>query len=187
MTDNLPRGTRAHTPDLDWSQVRETVIMLELSAGQIEGAMTDSNSSVDVLTQSFTTMAESLQIIATAVQRLPATGETGDIKGTLEGVTSEVSSMVNQAIVAFQFYDKLVQRLGHVTHSLASLSELVSDRSRLFNPDEWKVLQDSIRSKYTMKEEQAMFEAVMQGMPVQQAIQQFLADMKNQSDDIELF
>jgi hypothetical protein len=187
MTDTTLRGTRVHTPDLDWSQVRETVLMLELSAGQIEGAMTDSNSSVDVLTQSFTTMADSLQTIAAAIQRLPTSGETGAIRDTLENATGDVSTMVNKAIVAFQFYDKLVQRMGHVTHSLAALSELVADRSRLFNPEEWRTLQEGIRSKYTMKEEQAMFEAVMQGMPVQQAIQQFLADMNQQSDDIELF
>ena len=36
---NLPRGTSAHMPDLNWSQVRETVLMLELSAVQIEAAM----------------------------------------------------------------------------------------------------------------------------------------------------
>lgn len=56
--DNKPaRGTSAHMPDLDWSQVRETVLMLELSAVQIETAMKDSNSSVEVLTDSFTSMA----------------------------------------------------------------------------------------------------------------------------------
>ena len=32
-------GTSAHMPDLNWSQVRETVLMLELSAAQIEAAM----------------------------------------------------------------------------------------------------------------------------------------------------
>ena len=37
--NDTPRRTRVNAPDLDWSQVRETVLMLELSAGQIEGAM----------------------------------------------------------------------------------------------------------------------------------------------------
>ena len=31
-TDNgFPRGSSAHNPDLNWSQVRETVLMLELA------------------------------------------------------------------------------------------------------------------------------------------------------------
>ncbi len=29
MSTETPRGTRASSPDLDWSQVRETVLMLE--------------------------------------------------------------------------------------------------------------------------------------------------------------
>jgi phospholipid N-methyltransferase len=48
MSDEIdaPRGTSAHMPGLNWSQVRETVLMLELSAAQIEAAMKDSNSSM---------------------------------------------------------------------------------------------------------------------------------------------
>ncbi len=187
MNDSLPRGTRAKSPDLDWSQVRETVLMLELSAGQIEGAMKDSNASVEVLTDSFTTMAGYMRMIADTVAGLPEEGETGAAKENLRGVTEHVSGMVHQAIIAFQFYDKLVQRLAHVNHSLGSLSELVSDQSRLFNPAEWSGLQEKIRSKYSMREEQQMFEAVMNGVPVKQAIEQFMAEMKDKSDDIELF
>jgi hypothetical protein len=187
MTDSTPRGTRAHLPDLDWSQVRETVLMLELSAGQIEGAMKDSSSSVEVLTDSFTTMAGYMQMIAETVASLPDEGEAGVAKQNLSGVTGHVSGMVHQAIIAFQFYDKLVQRLAHVNHSLASLSDLVSDQSRLFNPMEWRALQEKIRSKYTMVDEQAMFDAVMNGVPVKEAIERFMVEMKDKPDDIELF
>lgn len=187
MSDNQSRGTRVHMPDLDWSQVRETVLMLELSAGQIEGAMKDSNASVEVLTDSFTTMAGYMNMITENIESLPDDGETGAVKQNLSGVTQNVSSMVHQAIIAFQFYDKLVQRLAHVNHSLASLSGLVADHGRLFNPAEWRALQGKIRSKYSMKEEQAMFDAVMNGMSVKEALEQFMNEMKDKSDDIELF
>jgi len=187
MSDSMPRGTRAHTPDLDWSQVRETVLMLELSAGQIEAAMKDSNSSVEVLTDSFTTMAGYMRTIADAIDALPEGGESGATKDGLRGATDNVAGLVHQAIIAFQFYDKLVQRLSHVNQSLAALSGLVSDNARLFNPAEWRALQEKIRSRYTMREEQAMFDAVMSGVPVKEALDQFIAEMKDKSDDIELF
>ena len=187
MSETTPRGTGVNSPDLDWSQVRETVLMLELSAGQIEGAMKDSNSSVEVLTDSFTTMAGYMRMISETVAHLPDEGETGAAKESLRGVTEHVSGMVHQAIIAFQFYDKLVQRLAHVNHSLAGLSGLVSDRTRLFNPVEWLALQEKIRSKYSMREEQQMFEAVMNGMPVKEALEKFMTEMKDKSDDIELF
>jgi hypothetical protein len=186
-TNNTSRGTGVHAPDLDWSQVRETVLMLELSAGQIEGAMKDSNASVEVLTDSFTTMAGYMKMISDTVSAMPDTDELGAAKEQLTGVAQHVSGMVHQAIIAFQFYDKLVQRLAHVNHSLAGLSGLVSDTGRLYNPMEWKGLQEKIRSKYSMREEQAMFEAVMAGMPVKEALEQFMAEMKDKSDDIELF
>lgn len=183
----LPRGTTAHTPDLNWSQVRETVLMIELAAFQIEAAMKDSNASVEVLTDSFTTMAGYMRMISETVGTLPDQGEVGTAKHNLLGVSEHVSSMVHQAIIAFQFYDKLVQRLAHVGLSLGNLSDLVSDTRRLFNPGEWVSLQEKIRAKYTTREEVAMFEAVMQGVPVQEAIERFMAEMKEKQDDIELF
>lgn len=184
---NPPRGTSAHMPDLNWSQVRETVLMLELSAVQIEAAMKDSNASVEVLTDSFTTMANYMRMISDTIQTLPDDGEVGVAKQNLTGVSEHVSGMVHQAIIAFQFYDKLVQRLAHVGISLGDLSNLVSDSRRLYNPSEWVGLQGKIKGKYTTREEIAMFDAVMQGVPVQEAVDKFMAEMKEKSDDIELF
>ena len=182
-----PRGSTAHQPDLTWSQVRETVLRLELSAVQIETAMKDSNASVEILTDSFTTMAGYMRMISETVQTLPDQGEVGVAKQNLSGVSDHVSSMVHQAIIAFQFYDKLVQRLAHVGLSLGDLSDLVADRQRLFNPEEWVDLQGKIKSKYSTREEIAMFEAVMTGTPVQEAVDRFMSEMKEKSDDIELF
>lgn len=181
-------GTSAHMPDLNWSQVRETVLMLELSAAQIEAAMRDSNASVEVLTASFTSMADYMRSITETIAALPDAGASGEARGALLGSAGQVSGMVHQAIIAFQFYDKLVQRLAHVTHSLGSLSDLVADQRRLFNPQEWVGLQESIRAKYTTADERHMFEAVMNGTPVAEAIEQYVQTMKGKdSDDIELF
>lgn len=189
MGDHLtPRGTSAHIPDLSWSQVRETVLMLELAAGQIQAAMTDSAASVDVLTASFTGMAETMREISDTAAALPDNGAAGAARDSLVAASGQVSGLVHQAIIAFQFYDKLAQRLAHVTHSLGDLAGLVSDRQRIFSPQEWVELQERIRAKYTTADERTMFEAVMRGMPVQEALAQYVGAMKSrQADDIELF
>lgn len=174
-------------PDLDWSQVRETMLMLELATGQIEAAMTDSNSSVDVLTDSFTTMAGYLHMISSTLATLPDEGEAGETKKNVLEAANHVTGMVQQSIIAFQFYDKLTQRLGHVCHSLAALNELVGDQRRIFSPQEWVVLQEKIRSKYTTVEECTMFDAVMGGMPVREALEQYMSNMKGKGSDIDLF
>lgn len=182
------RGTRVHTPDLDWSQVRETVLMLELASGQINAAMHESNLSVNVLADGFTSLVALLQRVSTSLEALPDTPENVHLKADLRASTGEVAEIVHRSIVAFQFYDKLSQRLDHVCHGLAGLSDLVADRARLFSPEEWVALQQNIRSKYSTREEVAMFEAVLAGIPVPEAIEKFMAERKEAAgNDIELF
>lgn len=191
MTEDVARGSRAHAPDLDWSQVRETVLMLELAAGQVDAAMSDSNTSVNVLTDTFTSLADTLNLIDAAVSTLPDTIGNGLVKAEIQENTQFVAAKVRQSIVAFQFYDKLVQRLDHVCHSLAGLSHLVSDKSRLYNPDEWKQLQEEILAKYTMVEERAMFDSVLKGVSVKEALDNYMATRMEQVEssggEIELF
>jgi len=177
----------AQSPDLDWSQVRETVLMLELAATQINAAMKDSDASVDTLLAAFTSMAERLHRIDNAVASLPHDEATASARQTITEDAGRVTESIHQAIVAFQFYDKLVQRLDHVCHSLSQMGGLVNDRSRLFNPDEWVKLQLAIRAKYTTDEERLMFEAVLNGIPVDQAVEQFIAERQSHGNDIELF
>ena len=88
------RGTRVHSPDLDWSQVRETVLMLELAAGQISAAMHESNEPVNVLTSGFTSLASLLARIQAALGALPDTPENAALKQELLGSTGEVNAVV---------------------------------------------------------------------------------------------
>lgn len=191
MNQEAARGTRAHAPDLDWSQVRETVLMLELAAGQVEAAMRDSNSSVEVLTDTFTSLAETLGHIEIALDTLPDTVGNGMVKGEIKENTRIVAEKVHHAVIAFQFYDKLAQRLDHVCHGLAGLSQLVSDKRRLYSPDEWRALQDEILAKYTMTEERAMFSSVLSGATVKDALETYMAarmqEIESSGGEIELF
>jgi hypothetical protein len=187
MTDVTQNKSQDHMNVSDWCEVRETTLMLEVATGQIEAAMNDSNSSVDVLTDSFTTMAGYLHMISSTLGSLPDEGEVGETKKNAIEAAQHVTGMVHQSIVAFQFYDKLSQRLSHVTHSLAALNELVADKQRVLHPQEWTALRDKIRSKYTSVDECAMFDAVMSGMTVQEALAQYMDELKDKNNDIDLF
>jgi len=183
MTDetSLTPKSSAQAPDLDWSQIRETVLMLNLSVAQIERAMNEGNESVGTLTNSFTTMAGNASIIAEAGSQLPDSPEKQAIMSNCETVMGQMQS----AIIAFQFYDKLTQQLDHASNSLASLAELVSDQQALYNPYEWRGLQEKIRSKYTNEEDKLMFDAVLNGATVEEALQ--LKIEAAADDDVELF
>ena len=94
--------------------------------------------------------------------------------------------MVQSAIVAFQFYDKLVQRLSHVSQGLEGLGRIVCDTQSLYNPAEWAALQAVIRARYSTQEEVELFEEVMRGTPVAQALQKF-AQKATAASEVELF
>jgi len=186
--DDSIRGTQVHDPGPNWSHLRETVLMMELAVAQVEAAMTDSNASVDALTGTFTTMANTIKLINERITGLADTEATAPVKTELMTATTNVAGMVNQAIVAFQFYDRLSQRLSHVNHGLASLADLVGDEKQARSTEAWAALQGRIRARYSMPEEVEMFEAVLvRGLTVEQAIREFMEKMNNKGDDIELF
>lgn len=192
MSDQSPptkNTSTANRPDLDWSQVRETILMLQLSMAQIELALHDSASSVSDLSDSFTTISATLNAIRAANERLPDQGDISAIKAEIAGLGSEGGEKVGQAIIAFQFYDRLSQRLSHVCRSLDDLGGLVSDPARLYNPSAWVGLQALIRSKYVTEEDRRMFDTLMATQNVKLALDDFIRCKREQqpSGDIELF
>lgn len=181
----VPPSTAAR-PDLDWSQVRETILMLNLAMAQIELAMRESSGSVEVLTNSFTGMYGNIMAMTEAAGELPDS----PLKQALQDAGGTVSAQMQHAIVAFQFYDRLSQRLSHVCRSLENLSGIVSDPAQLYNPFAWHALQQKIRAKYTMEDEKLMFDSLLETGDVQAALNRYV-DKKQQSaashSDVELF
>ena len=71
--------SRAENPDLDWSQVRETILMLNLAVAQIELSLRNGNDSVTCLGDSFTSMAGDVEMIRAAADALPGSTPTDTI------------------------------------------------------------------------------------------------------------
>ena len=180
--------SNAASPDLDWSQVSETVRMLNLAVAQISMAMHEGEDSVQSLTRCFTSMVGHVEDIAKTATSLADGSATDDARSAVLGRAAEVQGGIQQSIVAFQFYDRLSQRLDHVRYVLDALSALVADKSRLFNPAEWDGLQQSIRGRYSMQEEQDMFEALLNGASIEEALNLVRSKLhEGDINDIELF
>ena len=177
--------SNSFTPDLDWTQIRETSKLLNLSAGQVEDMLNTADVSVNTLTESFTSMVEHMQTIYNNLQDLEDTPSREEaLKCCLE-----TSGRIQDSIVAFQFYDRLQQCLHHVTSNLKGLSSLVESPERLYNPFEWNKFQMEIRSRYTMESEKIMFDAILQGKSIEEAmaIKASIEAEQIDDDDIELF
>lgn len=181
----VPPSTAAR-PDLDWSQVRETILMLNLAVAQIEVALKESSGSVEVLTNSFTGMYGNLMALVEVAHALPDS----PVKQSIEESGMAVSGQMQHAIVAFQFYDRLSQRLSHACRSLDELTGIVNDPARLYNPFSWHALQQKIRSRYTMEDEKLMFDKLIETGDVQSALDEYVRLKQQQAgnaSDIELF
>jgi hypothetical protein len=158
--------------------------MLILSAIQVEDMLTTADLSVNTLTESFTSIVEHMQAINDHLLAL----DSCDIRDEAIVCCSETTDKIQASIVAFQFYDRMQQCLQHVTSNLKGLSELVESPERLYNPSEWREFQTLIRARYTMESERLMFDAILQGKSINEALAiKNTHQEEDQSDNIELF
>jgi hypothetical protein len=151
---------------------------------------------VGELTSSFTGMAEDAQAITRLCDALDSPQKWQEQRHELSQVSQRMTQQMYRAIVAFQFYDRLSQKLGHVNLSLTHLGDLIADNTRLYNPTEWRKIQDEIRSNYTMECERLMFDLIMKGATIHEALELYrhqfeqtesIRKPESQDDDIELF
>lgn len=185
-TKNLSSSSADH-PDLDWSQVKETVLMLKLAAAQVEFSLKDGGKSVNTLADSFTSMAGSIKAIELSTDSIFEKYDVhDDDMHVIKDNCHQVAGKMQQAIVAFQFYDTLVQRMDHVVNSLSKLGDLVSDPARLYSPHEWSALQEVIRSRYTMEKERELFDAILNGDDMMEVLEK-MHQIATADDNIELF
>ena len=160
---------------INWDELKETILLLYLSVAQIDMSMKDGDGSINTLVDSFTSMSNSIKVIENAANEIDATEENSsddlhEIKTTILTDSNIVAKRMQEAIIAFQFYDKLSQRLYHVSENLDELTELVTDKSRLYDKQEWLGLQDKIKSSHSMIEESELYDAIISGAGIEDAI-----------------
>lgn len=165
----------------NWCQLRETVLMLNVAVSRIEHAMIEGDDSFTTLSKSFVGIAKSAREIVSESQYL----DDSPTKKTINESCKNISEQVGRSIVSFQFYDRLSQRMSMVSKTLSSLTEVLNDTNKINNKNEWIALQDTIRSKYTLDADQEMFDAILSGTSVEDALK--IAVKKTDEEDIEFF
>jgi uncharacterized protein YoxC len=188
-------GSQGSLPALNFSQVGETIAMLALTVAQIETSMKEGDQSVNLLTDSFTDLASHSQEIIAEAQKLDENiPHEAEIRKKMLQAADGLSEKIQQAVIAFQFYDRLSQRLDHTSHSLEKIGHLIADASERYKENSWRNVQEDIKNSYSMEAERIMFEHVMRGHSVAEALEiyhhQFKKDKEesfNTDDDIELF
>jgi uncharacterized protein YoxC len=182
-------------PKLNFSQIGETISMLALTVAQIETSMKEGDQSVNQLTDSFTDLASHNQeIIEEALKLDENIPHEAEIRQNMLQAAEGLSGKVQQAVIAFQFYDRLSQRLDHASHSLEKIGHLIADSQERYQEDAWRNMQNEIKNSYTMEAERIMFEHIMRGHSVAEALEIYHHQFKKEAeekfdtdDDVELF
>ncbi len=193
MSELQATPSSAENPDLDWSQVRETVRMFRIGVSAIEYSMSTGDESISSLIQAFTNMNRYMQEIKQTARDVD--GEVPESCGTqyqemlnrLDGKCDLVINDLKSAVISFQFYDRLTQQLNHIANSLENTANLVGDHQRIYNPNEWKVLQNQVYSSFTMEEGKVLFDALLRGASKEEAMQEAKEYGNREADDLMLF
>src|SRR5262245_32901479 len=163
-----------------WTPEQQIARMLLLCEAQMESALSESDVAVDELIKSFKGLIE-------AGQALGAQKDNTDLAQQLDSLRKQTAA----AVVAFQFYDKLNQRLGHVRYSLSALAMFVCDREKAHEREQWRRLFSTLRRLYRTEEERQLFKLMVDGATSEEArehIQQSTLTLRTSpTGEIEIF
>ena len=186
---NEPSLIDAETSE-GWTPEQQVAHLLELCEAQMESALSESDVAVEALIKAFTGLAENTPCLGALADTLPV-GPHDAHRNNLDQQLAHIRKQIAHVIVAFQFYDKLTQRLGHVRYSLSTLAMFVCDKSKTGQRAQWERLFGTLRGLYRTEEERAIFQLMAQGASGEEARAQ--AEHRNQPRDgdatgeIELF
>jgi hypothetical protein len=161
----VPAETRA-----DGVTERELVTMLGLAASQIEVSVRDSEQPVATLGRAVAAIGAAADVLDGSLAQLPDGNGCAGVRRLLEAQRDALRRRADEAAVALQFHDRLVQRLTHVRDSLAALGEFVDARAHHGPGADWDGLRRRIREQFSMEQERVMFDLLVNGATPEQAL-----------------
>ena len=156
---------------------KEMAQLLLLCTSQLE--LSKKQSDVDILTLS--------QVFQDLIKICAQLNDENETSNKLNALHESLRDSVNNGVMAFQFYDRLMQQLDHIHHNIDNLIEIVQERESLDNEEKWSAIRADLRDCYSMSSERKVFEAIMSGKTKQQALDINLKAEEQANDDIELF
>jgi len=203
----LSQGTQTHwlgrhsnvSGVLKWEELHKAILALNLSVAQIDLSMTEGSYSVDALIDSFNFMREGLENMRGHIMNDDAS-ELSGLKAHVLAESNALSDKVTSSIIAFQFYDRLSQRLHHVSDSLSILADIMGSKDKPVDDVVWQAFIEKMAKYAAMREEHELFDLIFeQGLTSEQAIELMKFRMRERmqatkdnpvpvlDDDIELF
>ncbi len=176
-----------------FSHIKDTLTMLSITIAQIRTSLSDSNANVDTLSSSFAQIADHVLTIHESAVAISCIEPKDQMElDLIQASSAQAKAKINNAVVDFQFFDLLDQRLGHVIKSLDDMSTLIQNPDRLQDPRAWMELQSNLHDSYSTESERLMFASIVGGSSIEEAIAIYHANCsknrhKDNADDVEIF
>jgi len=160
------------------------VTLLQLAAAQLALSLKETEQPFDDLSKLFIEIVEGYN----AVEGLIGSNDEKDIL-RLQTLHQATQQKVRNAIVDFQFYDRMTQRLQHIMGNIQDAIQALEVKAT-GNEAEWSRIFDKIEKSYTMREETELFNSIRNGTGFEAAVQSLIEKTfeKGESEaEIELF
>ncbi|WP_016957574.1 hypothetical protein [Catenovulum agarivorans] len=137
----------------------ETARLLSLSVAQIHLGLSDGDVSIGKVIEFCSEVSAQCE----ALQNKLDSQETAQ-------ATEAMNQQIKKAIIALQFYDRLSQRLAHVSSGLEELADLLAMEEMIRKAAPWSNLREKLVQQYCLVDEKEVYDYIMQGASVNQAI-----------------
>jgi len=169
---------------------QELNLFLSLASGELKISMREANVVVQKLTATFMEMVNDVHNIKIAAERLDVNDKKNmSLKTEISSLCNNYLNKVEAGTVGFQFYDKMTQRLQHTSGNINRLMLMAERPDSLLDHNSWQQLKEKIEKSYNMEEDRALFQALMKGDSIQNAIKLAtdIQEKQTEKDKVELF
>ncbi len=134
---------------------------LELAILQITMSMKESDHSIEMLVDEITQFSDYLKVLNDDLNELAA-DRSAEVLPELITKSEVANEQIQKVFIAFQFYDRLSQRMWHIEENLRAVADLIQ-KPEQEHFELWKRLQHKLRSVYTFEQEQQLINAFTKG------------------------
>ncbi|HID81292.1 MAG TPA: hypothetical protein EYH06_03350 [Chromatiales bacterium] len=168
------------------TDAQEVARSLKLAIAQINMSMQESDTSVQQLIASMTAVNTCLNQMSTVISRTDD-GANAESLAEIQKYHSTANQHMQDAIMSFQFYDRMSQRFAHVEENLQAVAEIITKPEQQ-HPELWKDLQKKLRSVYSTEQEQTMYQALLHDLSeTETSPDSALLNTSQTAGEIELF
>ncbi len=160
------------------------VTLLQLAAAQLALSLKETEQPFDDLSKLFIEIVEGYN----QIEGLIGSSNKDDINN-LQTLHHATQTRVRNAIVDFQFYDRMTQRLQHIMGNIQDAIRVLEIKKQ-GNETEWNQIFERIEKSYTMREEAELFNSIRSGQGFESAVNSLIAQTFKKDaieSEIELF